>query len=98
MSRQIESLAEMFIEMIDPVIIVRFGDCNEMIRLDNLEVKYHEGMPYLTLRDIAEQVTKMYGETIVIDVWIELGLNGYIYRYVGPDGEWKKHGHSKGYA
>ncbi|MFO6498582.1 MULTISPECIES: hypothetical protein [Bacillus] len=97
MSRQTESLSETFIEMIDPVIIVRVNR-NEMINLDNFEVKEHEGMPYLTLRDIAEQVTKMYGETIVIDVWIELGLNGYIYRYVGPDGEWKKHGHSKGYA
>lgn len=56
---------------------------------DNLEVKYHEGMPFLTLGDIAEQITKIYGKTIIIDVWIELALNGYIYRYVGPEGEWK---------
>ncbi|MCY8577557.1 hypothetical protein MOD24_17065 [Bacillus haynesii] len=98
MNRQMEPLAEVFIEMIDPVIIARIGDCNKIIPPDNLEVKYHQGMPFLTLRDIAEQITKIYGKTIIIDVWIELALNGYIYRYVGPDGEWKKHGHTKGYA
>ncbi|WP_121616874.1 hypothetical protein [Virgibacillus halodenitrificans] len=97
-----ENLNDKFIEMINTKIIVEVLNENVktlLISCDELDLKLQDGiMPYLTLGDIAEQLEKRFMEPIIIYVWVELGLNGYIYRYGGPDRYWMEHGKTKGFA
>ncbi|PLS19290.1 hypothetical protein CVD28_02435 [Bacillus sp. M6-12] len=94
-------LNEMFIEMITTRIIVDVLEGERETRLipcEELELKVHEGMSYLTLQDISEQIQKKFGKEVIIDVWEETGLNGYIYRYGGYGDYWVKHGTTRGFA
>lgn len=58
-----------------------------------------EGAEYLTLDDIAEQITKLIGGRTTIIVWVESALHGEIYQWGNySDQAWYKHGDTKGYA
>lgn len=66
--------------------------------------KYHEGIPYITLKDIKGQLLDKFGldsnNPIFIRVWYETGLWGVIceagnYEH---DNIWIVHGITKGYA
>ncbi len=95
------NLNKTFIEMITTRIIVsREKEEDILIPCKDFALKTHQGMPYLYLEDISEQVQARFGkDVIIIDVWYELDLNGYIYRYCKPDFDgWIKHGTTRGYA
>jgi hypothetical protein len=97
-----ENINDTFIEMVNTKVIVTFLNNDKdakLIPCEEFRLKLADGiMPYLHLEDISKQVIKWFGKGVIIDVWQELGLNGYIYRY-GNHGEfWEEHGRTKGYA
>ncbi|MFF2532444.1 hypothetical protein ACFVS2_26615 [Brevibacillus sp. NPDC058079] len=89
-----------YIDMIGIRIIVSLTDENDkLIPMEDFSVKDNDGYPYLTLSDIADQLTMHFGEKLqCIDVWEELGLNGVIYRYTTFEKLWREHGKTKGHA
>jgi hypothetical protein len=93
-----ENLDDSFIEMVDTVIIVSIDGDRKLVPTEEFELKFHEGMPYLNLEDIAIQLEAKFGQDIIIDVWYELGIKGYIYRYGNYGRYWVEHGTTRGYA
>lgn len=94
-----QNMNDEFIIMVSTRIIVSVNQNDFIIPCCWFDLKYHEGVPYLLLEDISKQIIIRYGEDIIIDVWTELGLSGYIYRYCKLDyGGWIEHGQTRGYA
>ena len=94
-----ENLDYKFIEMIDTKIIVSNSMQARLIPCDELELKIQDNiMPYLYLSDISKQMEVRFGKDITIDVWVELGLSGFIYRFNSHDRVWVEHGTTNGFA
>lgn len=97
---------ETFIEMIDTRIIITIpkndgSPMDKLLSCDWFKCKLADGiMPYLELQDIAQQVENQFvdSDIIFIDVWYELGIRGYIYRFNNKDRQWIAHGETRGYA
>jgi hypothetical protein len=98
--------SDTLIEMVDPVIIVQFNGNRVLVPVGNFNYEFDgedHPVPVLTLYQIWKQVMEMFGlnedtQAITIDVWEELGLRGTIYRYLGKNYTWCKHGETRGYA
>lgn len=95
-----ECLDDVWISMMDAIVIVHGEDGKSIMPLDAFILKGHKGVPCMTLREIREQIlNKTKGnKSVTIDVWQELGLSGTIYRYGGYGDYWLKHGETRGYA
>ncbi|KZE67925.1 hypothetical protein AWM68_17275 [Fictibacillus phosphorivorans] len=87
------------VEMINTRILVQ-PDNQDLIlvKCDWFKVDENEYMPTLSLSEIAKQLEVVYGDNLFIDVWVELGLAGYIYRYNSMDKTWSEHGRTRGFA
>ncbi|OAH53109.1 hypothetical protein AWH48_12190 [Domibacillus aminovorans] len=94
------SLDNTFVEMTSTRVIVETAEDTILVPLEKFEMKSQGNIPCLTLtlKDIAGQCIGLYGKSILIDVWYELGLNGYIYRYGNYAPEWVEHGKTRGFA
>lgn len=92
-------MEDTYIEMIGTRILVSVNTEDYLIAHERLKLRVHEGHPYLRLGDISQQIKLMFPhENISIDVWTELGIKGYIYRYDSYTNVWREHGTTKGYA
>lgn len=99
-----ESYNDTYIEMKSTIIILKKYSNTEdqttvqFIPCDDFQLKEHQGIPYLELRDISQQLEDRFGREIVIDVWEELGLRGTIYRYGNHGPDWVLHGETRGFT
>lgn len=97
-----ENIGNLMIFKDDPLDILVGFLPRKTFNPDVLEWKKEEqleGAEYLTLDDIAEQITNKIGGRTTIIVWVESALHGEIYQWGNySDQAWYKHGNTKGYA
>ncbi len=90
------------VETCGTTVFVLRDSGKEIVNMDNLPSNIQDGCYFYwtwTLEDIAVYVQMLFpNEQLVIYVWEETGLSGWIFKYVSSRDYWVEHGSTKGFA